>query len=189
MKQRDSVSDRRVLYTKMFLRESLLALMKEKPIGRITPTELCRHSGINRKTFYSHYDSTESLLKSIEDELYDEIHQSVEQSLENGVNLTLVTNIFRAIYDNRDLCVILFSDFGDKKFLDRITDLIHDRVILEWSTLELAVTDTQMELLYSLFTGGAISLMEDWAQGALHKSPDELALLISSACRSGLMGL
>lgn len=189
MKPKNSSSDRRVLYTKMFLRESLLTLMKEKPISRITPTELCRHSGINRKTFYSHYDSTESLLKSIEDELYEEIRRSVEQSLEKGANVTLITEIFRSIYENRDLCVILFSDFGDQKFLGRIRDLVHDRIVQQWNTLNLSVTEAQMELLYAHFTGGAMALIEDWTQGMIHKSPDELACLISSACRLGPEGL
>jgi hypothetical protein len=44
--------DRRVLYTKMFLREALLELMREKPVDRITPTELCRRAGINRNDTY-----------------------------------------------------------------------------------------------------------------------------------------
>jgi predicted transcriptional regulator len=43
--------DRRVLYTKMFLREALFELMREKPIGKITPTELCRKANINRNIF------------------------------------------------------------------------------------------------------------------------------------------
>ena len=35
-------ADRRVKFTKMVLRESLLELMREKPIGEITVTELCK---------------------------------------------------------------------------------------------------------------------------------------------------
>ena len=37
-----SKTDRRILYTKIFLKEALLELMKEKPVDKITPTELCR---------------------------------------------------------------------------------------------------------------------------------------------------
>jgi AcrR family transcriptional regulator len=57
----------RMLYTKKFLRESLLALMKEKPTAKIAPSELCRHAGMNRNTFYTHYGILEALLKSIEE--------------------------------------------------------------------------------------------------------------------------
>ena len=73
--------DRRVAYTKMFLKESLLSLLQEKPIGKITPTELCRRADINRNTFYTHYESPEALLRSIEEELYGRIRHSVEHSI------------------------------------------------------------------------------------------------------------
>ena len=39
-------ADRRVKFTKMVLRESLLELMREKPIGEITVTELCKNAAV-----------------------------------------------------------------------------------------------------------------------------------------------
>ena len=84
MKQTDEnqpqKTDRRVLYTKMFLRESLLALMREMPISKITPTELCRRAGINRNTFYTHYQSAEELLSEIEEELFTKVRSSFERT-------------------------------------------------------------------------------------------------------------
>ena len=119
--------DRRVLYTKMFLRESLLALLKEKPIAKITTSELCRHAAINRNTFYTHYDSPEALLKTIEEELYSQVKQSIERSLGNGSISALLTEICQAIYDNRDLCAVLFSEYGEpivsEKWIDAATSV------------------------------------------------------------------
>ena len=76
----DTKIDRRVLYTKMFLKESLLELMKEKPIDKITPTELCRHAGINRNTFYKHYYTTRDLLQEIEEEFSAQLVESIGDS-------------------------------------------------------------------------------------------------------------
>lgn len=180
--------DRRVLYTKMFLRESLLTLMKEKPVSKITPTELCRHAGINRNTFYTHYSSAESLLQSIEDDLYNEICQSIELSLEQGINLALVTNVNQVIFNNRDLCITLFSDLGDKNFFNRIIDLIHDRIIDEWKKIGVAVTEEQMEMLYTFYTGGSVAIIRNWAQEGMKKSPLELAQFISKVGHTGLQG-
>ena len=70
-------TDRRVLYTKMFLKESLLELMKEKPVDKITPTELCRKADINRNTFYAHYYSTRDVLEEIETEFSTQIIESL----------------------------------------------------------------------------------------------------------------
>jgi len=112
--------DRRVRYTKMVLRESLLALMKQKAISKITPTELCRHADVNRNTFYAHYSSPYDLLIQIESELYEEIRQSIEQSLHAEKISALLIEICQSIMKNGDLCKIMFSDYGDKDFLKRI---------------------------------------------------------------------
>ena len=117
---------RRVLYTKMFLKESLLSLMKDKPIAKIPPSELCRHAGINRNTFYAHFDSPEALLASIEKELYDELKQIIEPSLKNETISTLLTEIFQVIYENRELCSIIFSKNGTKDSLRHIIDFAYD---------------------------------------------------------------
>lgn len=63
----------------MFLKESLFALLETKPIEKITPTELFRHAGINRNTFYSHYCSPEELLDSVESEILEIIMASISK--------------------------------------------------------------------------------------------------------------
>ena len=48
-------TDRRILKTKRALRESLLYLLKEQPIQKISVSRLCEKSDINRSTFYTYY--------------------------------------------------------------------------------------------------------------------------------------
>ena len=50
-------TDRRILKTKRALRESLLYLLKEQPIQKISVSRLCEKSDINRSTFYTYYSS------------------------------------------------------------------------------------------------------------------------------------
>lgn len=187
MKQGEK-TDRRVLYTKMFLRESLLALMKEKPIAKITPSELCRHAGINRNTFYAHYDSPEALLQSIEDVLYEQVSHSIERSLKHESISALLAEIFHAIYDNRDLCAVLFSEYGDKDFLRRIVDLAHDRTIAEWRAAGGWEEDGQIEMLYHFSVSGSVAVIQNWVREGMKKSPEEVARFIERASAFGLHG-
>lgn len=180
--------DRRVLYTKMFLRESLLALMEEKPIAKITTSELCRHAGINRNTFYRHYDSPEALLETIEEELYQQVKQSIERSLKNGSITTLLTEICQAIYDNRDLCAVLFSEYGDKDFLRHIIDLAHDRTIAEWRVSGAEDKKEQVEMLYHFSVSGSVAIIQKWIQEGMEKSPQDIALFIEKVSYGGLQG-
>ncbi len=186
MEQEKKKVDRRVLYTKMFLRESLLELMKEKPIGKITPTELCRRAEINRNTFYTHYDSPEALLGSIEDELYGQVQRSLGRSLKKNDVSALLTEICQVITDNGDLCRILFSDNGDKHFLERVIHLAHDETLLAWKAAGMRGDDELLEALYTFSVSGGIAIIQHWVQSGMPESPQEVAAFIGKASYFGL---
>ena len=46
--------NRRILYTKKIIKESLLKLLENKEIHQVTVTDICKDADINRGTFYTH---------------------------------------------------------------------------------------------------------------------------------------
>ena len=70
--------NRRVLYTQKVIRESLLELLKEKDIYKVTVTDICKKADINRGTFYSHYKDAHDLLTSMENEFFDTAYNFVK---------------------------------------------------------------------------------------------------------------
>lgn len=61
-------TDRRTIYTKNAIKDSLLVLMEQKSFDKITVTDLCRSAEINRGTYYLHYYELSEVL----DELIDD---------------------------------------------------------------------------------------------------------------------
>lgn len=57
--------DARVRYTRRMIETSFLELLEEKPVSRITVTQLCERAQINRATFYKHYLDIPDLLEKI----------------------------------------------------------------------------------------------------------------------------
>ncbi len=171
--------DRRVMYTKMFLRDSLLELMREKPISKITPTELCRRADINRNTFSVHYDSPVALLQSIEGELYDQIRRTLVMTQSDGNILLMLTEICQSIQNNRDLCKVIFSEHGDKAFLKRIINIAHDLCIAEWKNAGMREEGGQMDLLYTFTASGIVAIIEQWVLEDMPRSAEETARIIA----------
>ena len=66
-------TDRRTKYTKTVIRQALFDLLQEKPINKITVTDVCKLADINRSTFYSHYEDVYALLASIQNELFENV--------------------------------------------------------------------------------------------------------------------
>lgn len=59
------MENQRVRLTKTLLAQSLLELMKTKPVESVSVAELCRHAGINRTTFYKYYHTPEEVLQEV----------------------------------------------------------------------------------------------------------------------------
>ncbi len=178
-------TDRRVKYTKMVLRQSLLELLEEQPISKLTVTDLCARADVNRNTFYAHYQSPFDLLMQIEDELYEEIMRSVERSLSARTMSTFLLEVCQSIEANGDLCRLLVSEHGDKDFLRRVMQVAHDWSIAEWSARPGDLDREGMELLYSFAANGSIAVIEGWIKSNMQKSPQEIATLIEKMTRSG----
>ena len=51
--------------TKQAIRNSMLKLLKEKPVSRITVKDISEDCGINRNTFYYHYQDIPALIEEI----------------------------------------------------------------------------------------------------------------------------
>ncbi len=181
--------DRRVRYTKMVLRESLLELMKTKPVVKITTTELCKHADINRNTFYTHFDSPEQLLNSIEEEFFKEIKCSIVRLLKNGSIIDLLTEICVFISKNIDICSVLFSEYGDKEFLKRIFDLAYERSLNEWRLAGMKNdVGLKADYLYCFCLNGSIAVIQKWIAEGLKMTPKEVALLLHKYNYNGLNG-
>ncbi len=48
--------------TALKMNKALFLLLEEKKFKEITVTDICNKAGVNRSTFYSHYDTTQDLL-------------------------------------------------------------------------------------------------------------------------------
>lgn len=84
--------DLRVLKTRRCIRNALMELLAEKPISKITITELCQRAQINRKTFYHHYTT----ISEIETELEREILDEFSHGFSNG-SISDVKSVFSAV--------------------------------------------------------------------------------------------
>lgn len=57
--------DKRIVKTKKAVKDALLNLLAQKDFKQITITDLAREAGINRATFYMHFNSTHDVVSAI----------------------------------------------------------------------------------------------------------------------------
>lgn len=180
--------NRKVKYTKMVLKESFIKLLKQKPISRMTITEICEEADINRATFYAHYNDQFDLLRQIEQELIDDINRYLEDySFEENDpgTVPLMEQIFEYIKENSELCIVLLSESGDKKFLKDILMIVQRQCIAEWTTNR-SVNKELAEYLYSYATNGSLGVILKWFENGMDRSTHEMAEIIIKMTNQGL---
>lgn len=61
-------TDRRTIYTKNIIKDSLLKLLNHSFYEKITVTSICKEADITRATFYLHYNNIDDVLNELLDE-------------------------------------------------------------------------------------------------------------------------
>ena len=71
--------DRRILRTQQLLKEALLELATEKPIHTISVKELTNKAGLNRGTFYLHYQTMNEFCEQLKEEVLEQYYIIINQ--------------------------------------------------------------------------------------------------------------
>lgn len=170
-------TDRRVKYTKMVLKQSMISLLSTKPLSRISVTELCKQADVNRGTFYAHYKEPYELFKQIEDDFMEEILHSYRnyscKTLEEANN-----ELFKLFYTNREMCRMLLGENNDDEFIRRLMDLIHDFFKQRWQ-FKLDEIQLPEEYVYDYVAAGCFEIVKRWLQSDKDIPPEEMAGMVT----------
>ena len=97
------------LKTKRALAESLKKLMRAKPFSKITVTEIVNDCGVNRKTFYYHFEDIYALLRWIFEE---EAVNIIKKFYLLNDHDEAIEFIYEYISENKDLLRNAYDAFG-----------------------------------------------------------------------------
>lgn len=183
--------NRKIRYTKMVLRDSLMELMKTKSILRITVKDLCDTADICRATFYAHYKDQYDLLKQVEEETLAYFEDMLNKftianncQSKNRGNRQMVEEVLQHIVSNANLIRVLLGENGSADFHNKI----YSRITLKMKKLDThhdgKDPDTKENLFYSIFMiNGAINLIQFWLKDNMEVSVPELANMLVKLTR------
>ena len=176
--------DKRVERTRRTIRNTLLSLMGEKPVERITTTELCREARINRNTFYAHYGSPEDVLREIEDELVANVETELGKGYKEGeVTLTMSRHVAR----HQELYRVLWR-CKSSRLKERAIDLVIGRSLGVWRGEGLtALSEGELFLRYA--AQGSLAVVERWLYDGCRATPEEITELINRFTLEGKRSL
>ena len=173
--------DRKTRYTRMVLQDSLVELMREKPINKITIKELCEKADINRTTFYAHYTDQYDLLRKIEDEALswakDVFNTIIGKASNENEILKGLEVICQYFVDNSKHLQVLMSEQGDIDFQKQVFTTAYQLCGIQPSAGQNGDTDIK-ELSFIFAVNGSVGLIQHWLKNGLNQSAKEIAQII-----------
>lgn len=182
--QTQKKEDRRVKYTKQAIRESFLELLQEKPIDKISVTEICKRADINRGTFYSHYTDPYDLRQQLEQELKDAF---ARQKASKGVPRLEAEDNFRLLKENQDICGIFCGPNGDMKAM---YDIIYEYSFGYVEDLfggDPPMPAAHTECLRSILVSATNTMLRFWFETGMKEDPALMAEALKDFCDTGAM--
>ncbi len=187
---KSSSGDHRVRVTKMLIRRAFTELLRKKPIQGITIQELCKLAGVNRGTFYTHYQDIFQLLAQIESDMMEDFRKALAPlptpADAHGSVVDSCTRIFQCLKENADICVVMLGDYSDKLFLDKLLALGKQTCLAAYSGYFRHAGPREIEYFYAFVSNGCIGLLRKWISEGMLAPAGEIALIAEKIMLSGI---
>jgi len=180
------MEDRRTRYTKIVIKEALIELLEQKPLNKITVTELCTKCEINRSTFYRYYLDVYDLWDKLKSQFVSELKAAISISKDDYTISGFTEEILEVILNNKELSRILFTLKNGKDFLDDVLEIAHMKCVEKWARTGKNLPEKQIAYLSTFISAGTIGVLDDWIQNNFKESPTEIAELIENISHFGI---
>ena len=172
---------RNSIRSKTLIKNSLIELLKTKPLEKVTVTDIVNNADINRGTFYAHYTDICELIHAVEDEIVDTLcsftHEWNEtEPFQNPLPLFL--RISDYLTQKQDLIFALMNANNTSSFVFRLPDLLTEHLLAPDSVPKQLLRDPLLEARFRFYASGVVSLYAAWFQGSLEGTLDDVAYML-----------
>ncbi len=173
--------------TKRALEQSLKNLLLQKPLNKITISDITEDCGINRMTFYYHFKDIYDLVEWV-------CIEDAKKALENKKTYDTwqqgFVQIFYAVRENKPFIMNVYrcvSREQVEKYLVPLTDNLLMGVIAEQSA-GMVVRDEDKLFIAQVFSYSFVGIMLDWIKDGMQYDPEELVSKLDMVIQGSLKG-
>lgn len=171
--------NQRITLTKKLLQEGLLRLLETKPLDKISVTELCKESGINRATFYNHYNSPQELLTDLEKRMTIELKATIGTPTTADEIILHTEKVCTYFHENARTILTLHRAHSDDDLKDALYALNQNFQLYRLKRNYTGSMDPHsLHLVSVFFYLGCYYIMLEWLERELPLTPKEVADLM-----------
>ncbi len=186
MQTKTKVANKSSVKTSKAIRKAFVELLSEKKqIRKISVTELVERVGINRGTFYSHYDDIYSVADEFENELFDKFFDK-EKVDEFKDLLDYMDKFFAFCEENAEYYRLICR--SDDVFLlaKRVVDNLEEVFVRECEENPKIADKENLKVEIDVFLNGVVTEYVKYCRGLSAAKPEEISRYVKSWYRNFL---
>ena len=170
--------------------KALLSLLEKKPFEYITISEICEDAGVNRSTFYLHYENTADLLKEATTYMLDNFASYFSVDIEsiaskyencdlqelNFINEKYLHPYLSFIKENQRLFAAVLSQpttFASKAIFQRLFDDVFNPILDRFH-----YPRDEQHYVMMFYLNGITAIITEWLKEDCRKSIEDISSII-----------
>ena len=151
------------------IEKAFINMLLTKDINRISVTDICKKTGLNRSTFYANYLD----IYDLADKLREKIELDFDAKFTENSNQSAV-EMFRHIYDNQLFYRIYFKLGYDER---------HRIYVYDKARAEKDFEGKHMNYHIEFFRNGLNAMIKMWLESGCPETPEEMSEILKSEYR------
>ncbi len=164
--------------SKIAIRKTFIALIKEKDINKINVSEISRLANVSRGTFYLHFKGIDDLYNDIENEVYNEIEELFDNYYQSKEDLdldSLLSALINFIYDSKETFIVITQPVHIDRTLRRLRDFCYERMVFP----HIKELDLQYQQTRAVFiSSGVVGVLSDWIVSGMKLDKEKLITIL-----------
>lgn len=171
--------------TKRALEQSLKNLLQQKPLSKITISDITEDCGISRMTFYYHFKDIYDLVEwaCAEDAARALQNKKTYDTWQQGF-----VQIFHAVRENKVFVMNVYRCVNREqveKYLVPLTDQLIMGVITERAA-GMTVREADQQFIAQVYSYAFVGIMLDWIRDDMRADPEKLVNRLAMVIRGGI---
>lgn len=169
---------RSAVRSRRMIRQAFMELLQEKDFSKITVTDIVKRADLNRSTFYAHYPDVYGVVEELQNEILEKSLAMIEgENLKNILvdPMPFFQGISKLLEENMEFYRLVGNTLNVRLFLDKLRRRMAEDICRHPDLPEEIRQSPSLAIRIHFFTGGIMNTYQQWAEGNLECSLDEIS--------------
>lgn len=159
------------------IKDTVMSLLNSKSLNQLSVQDICKVSGINRSTFYAHYQDIPELLNKLESDIHKKIiekYNNLDDVSESMLDGSFYLPFLTTIYEHRNFYKACLQTRNSFPITTGYEDLMEH--VVKPICKGVGITDDSEMLYYLVFyQAGFTFVLKRWVDDDCKESPEKIA--------------